>query len=219
MKKITFIILTLLLSISSYSQFGLKAGADYGTVAGRDGTSYKWGFHGGMTYDFKVGDMFYIQPAAMLSLHSFELDERDFVRHGKVEKLSVEVPIVVSFRPVIDSHGTKLVIDLGPYIKYGIAGDKNVQLKDIIFSGTGEAVISGSAYDDAYAKGNFQHEYNDDKMSFEFNRLDVGLNVGFGIEVQSIYAGVSYQYGFTTAEKNNSDAHNSIFRFSLGYRF
>lgn len=217
MKKFAFLILTVLLSISSYAQFGLKGGVDYGSVAGRDATSYRWGFHGGMTYDFQVSEMMYIQPGALLSFHSFGFKERNFIKGGKTNKLNLEMPILVSFRPQIDNHGTKLVIDFGPYIKYGIAGDKNILLQNL---SAGALEINGSFYDDSYSQNKpTPADGTDSKSTFEFNRLDVGLTAGIGIEVMNIFGGISYQYGLTEAEKKNSDTHNSIFRFSLGYKF
>lgn len=221
MRKIGFLILTVLLSVSAYSQFGIKAGADYGTLAGHDAATYRWGFHGGFTYDFQLSEKLYIQPALLGALHSFGFKERDFINHGKVNKFSVEVPVNLSFRPQISySYDVKLVIDLGPYIKYGFAGDKYVSLQDIY---AGKTEVTGSAFDDSFNNGHAGETVLPDgkttSHTFAFNRIDAGINVGLGVEVTKIYAGISYQYGFLNGEKNNSDVHNSIFRFSLGYRF
>ncbi len=217
MKKIGLIILTVFLSVSAYSQFGVKAGADYGTLAGREAATYRWGFHGGFTYDFQIAEKLYIQPAALFSLHSFGFKEKDYINHGQVNKFMVEMPVNFSFRPQISySYDVKLVVDLGPYIKYGIGGDKDIVLQNLLW---GSNRVKGSAFDDSYVNDEYKpgHPY-DTKETFQFNRLDVGVNVGIGVEVTKIYAGISYQYGFLDGEKDNS-VHNSIFRFSLGYRF
>jgi len=218
MKKIGLLIFTVLLSVSAYSQFGIKAGVDYGTLAGHDASTYRWGFHGGFTYDFQLSEKLYIQPAVMGSLHSFGLKEWHFIDHGKVNKFSVEVPVNLSFRPQISySYDVKLVIDFGPYIKYGFAGDKFAQLKDVK---AGKTDVKGSAFDHSFNNG-YKGEtalFEETDKTFAFNRIDFGLNAGIGVEVTKIYAGISYQYGFLNGEKNNS-VHNSIFRFSLGYRF
>jgi len=205
MKKIGFLILTVLLSVSVYSQVGIKAGADYGTLSGHDAAKYRWGFHGGLTYDFQVSEKLYIQPAALLSLHSFGFKQKDIYHHGQVNKFFVEVPINVSFRPQIShSYDVKLVVDLGPYVKYGFAGDKNITLQNI---SVGDTRITGSSFDDSHGD------------PYQFNRLDAGVNAGLGVEVMKIYAGFSYQYSFVNGAKGDSDLHNSIIRFSLGYRF
>jgi hypothetical protein len=206
MKKISVLILTLLFCVTAYSQLGIKAGVDYGTLTGREAISYRMGFHGGFTYDFQLSKQIYIQPALLASLHSFGFEELDIIKHGKANKMFVEVPVNLSFRPVINYSGdTKLVIDLGPYIKYGFAGDKYIKLQNII---AGDIEIKGSSFDDAGG---------DD---YKFNRLDVGVNVGFGFEFSQVYTGVSYQYSFTKGAKGDLySTHNSIFRLSLGYRF
>jgi hypothetical protein len=206
MKKFSFLILTLLLCVTAHSQIGIKAGVDYGTLTGREAINYRLGFHGGFTYDFQLSEQIYIQPALLASLHSFGLKELDIVKQGKVNKVFVEVPVNLSFRPKINYSGnTKLVIDLGPYIKYGFAGDKYVKLQNIV---AGDTQIKGSSFDGAGGD------------HYKFNRLDAGVNVGFGFEFSKIYAGVSYQYSLTKGTKSDLDStHNSIFRFSLGYRF
>ncbi len=133
MKKISFLILIASLSISAYSQVGIKAGADYGTLSGHDAATYRWGFHAGLTYDFQLSEKFYIQPGLLGSLHSFGFKEKDFIVNGKVNKFSVEVPVNVSFRPQISYlYKTKLVIDFGPYFKYGFAGDKYARLTNVV---------------------------------------------------------------------------------------
>jgi len=227
MKKICFFVLTVLFSISSYSQIGIKAGADYGTLAGHDASTYRWGMHGGLTYDFQLSKKLYIQPGVMLSFQSFGLENHDEILEGKANKLYLEVPVNLSFRPQI-SRTTKLMIDFGPYFKYGMAGDKNVKLDHIY---AGDTQVKGSSFDDSYkaalpdnrdftAGYNTWHKFAENGDTFQFNRLDFGLNVGLGVQVQKRYnVGVAYQYGLLNGERGKSGTHNSIFRLSLGYTF
>jgi hypothetical protein len=186
------IILLGLMSLSAFSQWGAKVGADFGTLAGFDDANYKTGFHAGATYDFKLIEQFYIQPAALFSLHRFGFDENLLVKEGTVNKYSLEIPVYVSFRPSITSS-TKLVLDLGLYAKYGLFGNTNYKMQD------GESI---------------------DKSSYDtYNRFDIGFNTGIGLEIARCYIGGGYQYGLTNGEKGIPSIQNQIFRASLGYKF
>ncbi len=180
------------LPLSVSSQWGLKGGVDFGTLAGHDKANYKVGFHAGATYDFKLAEKFYLQPAALFSLYRCGFDESLLVKEGTVDKYSLEVPVNVSFRPTLTPSIT-LIIDLGLYAKYGLFGDTKYKMID------GES-INKSSYD-------------------AYNRFDVGLNTGIGLGISRYYIGLAYQYGLTNGEKGISNFHNQIFRTSLGYKF
>ncbi|MDR0824338.1 MAG: PorT family protein [Prevotella sp.] len=195
--KLKLLLFALLFSLSAYSQWGVKAGLDYGTLSGAYATKYKVGFHAGATYDFKLSEKFYFQPAALFSLHSFGFDGNKlfYLKDGTVDRYFLEIPANFSFRPAITSS-TKLVIDFGLYAKYGLFG----KLKYIVHSEDNYETVRASSYD-------------------EYNRFDVGVNVGVGMEINRIYIGLGYQRGLTNEDGEVEAFRNQIFRISCGYKF
>ncbi len=189
--KILFFLIFLSFPFSLFSQWGGKAGLDYGTLTGTDLSKYRLGFHIGATYDFKLNDKFYLQPALLFSLNSVGLQQGVNGKDGKVDKYYLEVPVNLSFRPKI-SNNNKFVFDFGLYTKYGLFGNTEYE--------TDEGKIIESTYN-------------------IYNRFDAGINIGTGIEIKRLYIGLAYQLGFVHADKQLSSLNNQIFRASLGYKF
>lgn len=182
------------LPFSAFSQWGVKAGIDWGTLAGHTLATYKTGFHVGVTYDAKLSKQFYFQPALLFSHHRFGYDKLESIGMGGgvIDKYLIEIPANISFRPSI-SPSAKLAIDYGLYVKYGLFGDTKYDYLD------GTSVVK-SAYD-------------------AYNRFDMGINLGAGVEFAKLYVGGAFQFGLTNGEKGFKTLHNKTFRISMGYKF
>jgi hypothetical protein len=191
-KKNLLLICLLVVPFSVFSQWGIKGGIDYGTITNMEYANYRFGFHVGGTYDVQLSDKFYFQPALLFSMDNFGFESNQLVLNGTVDRYLLEVPANISYRPSITKK-MKFIFDLGVYSKYGLFGDKEYRLAD-------NTIHKDSSYD-------------------AYNRLDIGLNLGTGIDIGRIYAGLDYQYSLTNAEKGISDFHHSLFRISLGYKF
>jgi hypothetical protein len=189
--KTLLFIAFILLPLSLFSQWGAKVGLDYGTLTGTDLSKYRIGFHAGATYDIRLYEKLYLQPALLLSLNSVGLNQGTNLKDGKIDRYYLGIPVNLSFRPGI-TENSKFVIDLGLYAKYGLFGNSKYW--------NGEKEIKESTYK-------------------AFNRFDCGINIGAGIEINKMYFGISYQLGFTSVNKELDAYNNQIFRASLGYKF
>jgi len=91
-----------------------------------------------------------------------------------------------------------LRINAGPYVGFGIVG-------------TIEHEYTGSVRGPDSEKA-FRKNY--------FNRLDLGLAFGGGIEFQSFYLGVNYDLGLSSmADNDDIDTYNRCLGFTIGYNF
>ncbi|MDH6309736.1 hypothetical protein M2451_002080 [Dysgonomonas sp. PFB1-18] len=191
-KKRILLYLFILVPFALYAQWGVKGGLDYCTLVKHDLSNYRLGFHIGPTYDFYLSEKIYLQPSVLFSYFQFGFESDEYIVKGSVERYNLEIPVNLSFRQPL-SENTKLIIDLGPYLKCGLFGDSNYDYKN-------NTINEFSTYD-------------------IYSRFEFGLNVGGGIEIDKIYAGLAYQYGLTGATGKNSRVNNQLFRFSLGYKF
>ena len=191
-KKFLFILILCLFSLPSFSQWSIKGGVDYGTMTGDDDINYRFGFHVGAAYDVELSDRLYFQPSLLLSKHSFGFDALWDALEGEVDRYVLEVPAVISFRPLLDDEA-RLMLDAGLYTKLGLWGDREYTLLNHFKS-------KKSTYDD-------------------YNRFDLGLNLGIGVNFRMMYVMLGYQFSFTEAHKDISGTHYQNFRISLGYKF
>lgn len=69
---------------------------------------------------------------------------------------------------------------------------------------------------------NDKAEFNDGSIpdtDTDASSFDFGLNIGFGYNINTnLFAQVRYNYGVTTITEN-PDIKNSVFQFSMGYKF
>jgi hypothetical protein len=128
MKKLSVILLVVLISIPAFSQvkFGIKVGAESTTVPTYDistGSSNiealkdaTWGFHGGVFMRVKLLS-FYIQPEAVFASNTFDYN----VKTGSLTELKsqkfnrLSVPLLIGFKlgPVRLNAGPAASIQLG----------------------------------------------------------------------------------------------------------
>ena len=128
MKKLTVIILVMLISVPVFSQikFGIKAGAETTTVPTYDissGTSNiealedaSWGFHGGLFMRIKLAAL-YVQPELVFASNTFDYTvETASVTEVKSQTFNrLSIPVLVGFKlgPVRLNAGPAAAIQIG----------------------------------------------------------------------------------------------------------
>lgn len=185
-------ILLLFCSFEVDAKWGVKGGLNYSTITGLRLSDYKFSGHIGATYDLKLSNKWYLQPELLFTSIGCNLEDDELIlKDGHVKIYALEVPVNLSFRPVI-VNDLKLLIDFGLYARYGLFGNKTYKYYEI-------AKVDNSPFD-------------------AYNRFDTGLNLGVGIIWNRYYGIFSFQRGFSSVEKGISSNHQ-IFKFSLGYKF
>lgn len=192
MKKFIPLIVLLLFSLNSYSQWGVKGGVSMSTITDSNLSKYYLSGQIGGTYDIKLSEHWYLQPELLFTSIGCNLKNDGYViKDGSIKIYALELPINLSFRPAL-SDNVNLLIDFGVFARYGIFGNKTYNYHD-------GPEISQNPFD-------------------EYNRFDTGLNIGLGLQKNSYYGIFSFQRGLTHAEKDIEGSHQ-VLRFSLGYRF
>jgi len=114
MKKL-FLSLCLIVGISAAAQaqatIGLKAGASLTDLTGSDvsGTSYKFGFNGGLVANFKFSDVLSVQPEILFSMKGTQAKASS---KNKINLNYIDVPVMLQY------NADGLFFEAGPQIGF-----------------------------------------------------------------------------------------------------
>ncbi len=203
MKKLLLISTAIFVTVASFSQvrFGLKAGLNLANMSIQNANpspSMKVGFHFGGILDFTLADNISLQPGVLFSTKGFELSgtEEGVSYTATTNVNTIEVPVNLVFK--FGSGNTKITPFIGPYLGYALSGTVKV-----------EAMGQSQSTDITFGSA-------DGDMS----ALDLGLNIGLGIEMNGLI--ISAQYGLGLADLDPSaegKMTNNVIGISVGYLF
>ncbi len=195
--KILILVFLCAYSVSSFAQWGAKAGLDLSSAFSPSDISnlgpYEVGFHIGAIYDVPLSKKMFFQPGLLFCTNGFKFDTKDLIYTTKseVKMYALEVPLVMSFRPSLGKRN-KLLTEFGFYTRYNLFGKRNYVYKD--------NTVNNSSPFDAYT------------------RFDFGLHLGLGLSYSNYFITGAYQLGMNALEKETLSKHTKI-RISLGYMF
>jgi len=191
--------------------FGVRAGVSLQNINGRDANDNKLQnklvprFQGGVNVELPLADEFFIQPGVMFAGKGTEFK-------GSNNNLSlsyIEVPVNFLFKPVVGTG--KLLLGVGPYIGFGIAGKsepENGSSSSVTFKNsiTVAEAISGAPF---------------------YKKMDAGANLLFGYEmINNLSVQLNAQLGLAKINpdieglsNNKTMYRNTGFGLSIGYRF
>jgi len=160
-------------AVQAQIKFGAKLGLNFPTMTldfGSDKNTPKTmiGYHLGAVAEFPLESYYVLQPGILLTTKG---DKRNVSRYqSTISTTYIEIPINVLYK--IDLKVAKLFMFAGPYVAFGISGEKKyASWKDDIKWGS--------------------------KVDCDFKRVDYGVNIGAGIEVENIQIMVQYNVGLT----------------------
>lgn len=199
MRKLTFIIALMLMSIAGMAQdenkvspkFGIRFGYNLSTINKflefNDEVYNDWksGINFGVVSDFQLTNKIFFRPGLYYFMK--RTDSRGIKTHYNY----LETPLLAVFKQPV-SQKVKLEFQAGPYFGLGICGK--------------------SEYPEWYGY------YKEDTfgVSNGAKRFDWGLNIGLGLHVDKIYIGASFEDGFRSLGRNNM-THNLM--VNVGYTF
>ncbi len=213
---IVVIALTMTTNASFAQNFGVRAGLNLANMLEKDDNEtysddYKMnpGFHVGATAEFPITEMFSFETGLFLSTKGTKISEEEtfwgetFKIEAEMNLLYIDVPL--SGKASFDLGGAKVHGVLGPYIGMGISGKLKYE-----FSMGGET-----------EKDEQDIEWGSDEDKHDLKRLDFGLALGAGVEINSIQIGLSYGLGLAniTPIDNDFRISNRVLGISLGYNF
>jgi hypothetical protein len=221
MKNLTnlfVVVIVAMMTTGLFAQnFGVKAGLNLSNVFAKDdddtySDDFKLnpGFHAGLTADFPITEMFSFETGLLLSTKGYRISEKEtilgetFEIEGKLNLLYVDIPLTgkVSF----DIGGPKIYGAFGPYVGLGLSGKAKSKI-----------TVGGETEEEEE-----DINWGSDEQEDDLKRLDYGLMVGAGVEINALQIGVSYGLGLANISANNDNgnkANNRVIGISLGFRF
>lgn len=180
-------------------KFGVKAGLNISNFSGDvEDNKSRIGFQLGGFAEIKISDKFSIQPELLYSAqgaNSKEVDNaNDYTFEEKINNSYLNIPVMAKFYVT-----PKFNVEVGPQI--GFLLSSKTKFEESL------AGVSVSAKEDT-------------KDVFE--STDFGLNFGLGYDLtEKLSIGGRYNLGLSNIVKDAGDfkVQNSVFTFSLGYKF
>lgn len=215
--KIMILVLGVTMTTESFAQkFGLKGGLNLSNMLFKDdddtySDDFKMnpGFHIGGTAEFPLSDVLSFETGLLLSTKGFKISEEETIL-GMTSKIEVKsnllyLDIPLTAKASFDLGGAKLYGSLGPYVGMGLSGKSE-----------SEVTLMGET-----TKDENDIEWGSDEES-DFKRLDFGLNMGAGVEINSIEIGLAYNLGLANISPITDGGfmiNNRVLALSVGYKF
>lgn len=127
--------------------------------------------------------------------------------------LYLEIPIHAIYK--INLGAAKLRLFAGPYIAFGIGGNKKME-----FTATG--LPNGVSLESLGLKGSSEKIKYGSSDESDLASTDLGLDFGAGVEVSKFVIQAQYGLGLANIKSvatNNQSAKNKVFAISVGYMF
>jgi len=170
------------------------------------------GFHIGSTAEFPLTEMISFETGLFLSTKGFKKSEEEIIMSETIEieeelnLLYLDIPLTakVSF----DLDGAKIYGVLGPYLGMGLSGKSKYEYT---FDGETET-----------EEEDIEWGTNEEVEKDDLKRLDFGLTMGAGVEINSIQIGLTYGLGLaniSTYPYDDFKIKNRVLGLSVGYRF
>ena len=207
--KLFLIVIAIMMATDKlFSQeFGIKAGFNssnmhmvYDRMLSND-SNMKTGFHIGATAEFPLTEIFSLETGLLLSSKGFVEEVKDFNYKVIFNPLYLDIPLNVKASSYIG--GTKIYFVFGPYVGIGLSG----------------TIKGGEIVDGVTTSYENDIEWGSD-IDSDFKRMDFGLIIGAGVELNSIQIGLNYSLGLANiSPQTNVKVNNRVLGISVGYKF
>jgi hypothetical protein len=168
------------------------------------------GFHIGATAEFPLAGMISFETGLLLSTKGFKIGEEEtffgetIKTEMKMNLLYLDVPLTAKAK--FDLGGAKIYGVFGPYAGMGLTGKIKV-----------EATFDGETVTEEE-----DIQWGSDEDESDLKRLDFGLIMGAGVEINSIQIGLTYGLGLANISPvtdGGSIINNRVLGLSVGYKF
>ncbi len=216
--KLLIFVLVVSMTTGAFAQnFGLKGGLNLSNILAKDdNTTYSDdfkmnpGFHIGATAEFPFSDMFSFETGLLLSTKGYKISEEETFMGKKIEmKIKTNLfylDIPLTAKASFDLGDAKVFGLFGPYIGMGLTG----QSKTV-------TTIDGKT-----EKEKEDVEWGSEKGKSDLKRLDFGLTIGAGVEIDLFQIGLGYNLGLANISPYNDGgmkSNNRVIGLSVGYKF
>lgn len=213
--KLFVVVIAFTMTTELFAQnFGIKAGLNLSNMLVKaddetysDDFKMNPGFHIGVTAEFPLAEMISFETGLLLSTKGFKIEEETFFgeTYKAAEKLNLlYLDIPLTAKATFDLGGAKIYGVFGPYVGMGLSGKtKRVATFD------GETVTE---------ERDIQWGSDDES---DLKRLDYGLTMGAGVEINSIQIGLTYGLGLANISSvpGRPKINNRVLGLSVVYKF
>lgn len=214
LKKLLTVFIVFTMATASYAQtFGVKAGLNLSNmeIKGDDFSDFDDskmipGFHLGGIVEFPISDIFSFETGLLLSTKGFKLNEKENNSEYKIKMNSFYLDIPLTAKASFDVGDAKVYGVLGPYLGIGLSGK----------------IKSEYSYEGETETDEEEIKWGSDEDEDDLKRLDFGLTMGAGVEINSIIFELSYDLGLAniaTITDYGLTINNRVFKISAGYKF
>ena len=206
-------------NLGGNTSFGLRAGVNFQNINGKDENGDKLdnkmltGFNIGINAEIPIGVDYYFQPGLLYTVKGAKSEEVILGQtiNGKIKISYLELPLNFLYKPQLGTG--KLLLGFGPYVALGISGKAT-------YEGGGSSLDS-----DIKFKNKVMTTDSDD--FFYLKPLEAGANLLAGYEFANrVSFQLNAQLGLTKINPeyegvydDKTSAKNTVFGFSLGFRF
>ncbi len=228
-KRISLILVMALGSLFSQAQqtvknsggtsFGLRAGVNFQNITGKDEDGNKLendlltGFNIGINAEIPLAPQFYFQPGLLFTTKGAKSEDLILGQtiKGKINISYVELPLNFLYKPMLGQG--RLLMGFGPYVALGVGGK-------VTYEGGGSSLSEDIEFKKTV-------KLSDPDDVFYVRPMDAGANLLFGYQfANKVSIQLNAQLGLTKinpeyegASNDRTDAKNTGFGVSLGYRF
>ena len=187
--------------------WGIEGGYNASNIIGGDiKTSMLSGGHAGIAFGYKFPKLLLLDSGLYYIMKGYKQRQTDDSRYATIDLKTTMTTHCIELPLNVGIHSSGWYIKAGPFFDYYVAGTQHTQ-------GTIKY------YEDIHT---VLTEYRDDKKGIGdlngYNRFDVGIGVGVGMQTRNFLLGFSYQYGFVPVIED-SEYHQENIMVTLGVFF
>ena len=222
MKKLTLLVLSLIIVMTAQAQFLIpKAGITLSKVDVEvsQGMKSRLGLMIGLGYNHPINEILSFQPELSFVQkgyrqdYSMSDDDISIESKGKFIINFIEIPL--QLKASFDAASNlKVFLNAGPSIGIGLGGKYEA---DYTFSFMGDS--ESMSLDGKIKYGD--SDDSDEETLFLDNRLELGLQIGGGVLIaDKIMIDLRYSHGLTSMTKESDDTSkikNRVIQFTVGY--
>ena len=150
--------------------------------------------------------MFSFETGLLLSTKGFKLNEKENNSEYKMKMNLFYIDIPLTAKASFDVGGAKVYGVLGPYLGIGLSGKGKTEY----------------SYDGETETDEEEIKWGSNEDEDDLKRLDFGLTMGAGVEINSIIFELSYDLGLANIATITDDSftiNNRVLKISAGYKF
>ncbi|MBK5722734.1 PorT family protein [Dysgonomonas sp. Marseille-P4677] len=227
--RIVFISMFLLVCMLSKAQerklyFGVKAGFMFSDMSGYPSdTKIKHAFTGGLTFDYFINSDLYLSSALEYANKGNKFDHVDesyveaivTFKKSTVAAMYLQMPIHVGYKFDINKS-TRLMIQGGPYIAYGLGGQTELGNDVIIQTQAGTTTTTLADY---MASTNSWRRGEETFSEARLREFDWGIGLGLTLEYEHVNVGLRYDHGLYDIARWEKAVRNRAGYITFGYKF